>query len=237
MISIDFTRMRAQATRDTQASLAVPPTSWTWSEKTLAQWDNDLAALEQLKIDESARRAQWRNATESWQADIDRIQQMTRDVVREGAFRYRNDAVKAQLFSALNTDATGRREVYEQGLAARDAWQEADPAWQLSPEDTLGTFSSLLEGSPARESAESAKLTAWRQTSSSLLSKATFVDVDNVAWYVDAIRRFPEGTTAGALIRSAVPTTTHAAPEVRRAVTSNLTPSGATVHFDVAAAA
>jgi hypothetical protein len=69
MISIDFTRTRAQATRDAQASLAAAPTSWTWSEKTVIQWDTDLTTLDQLKIDESAKRTQWRNAAELWQAD------------------------------------------------------------------------------------------------------------------------------------------------------------------------
>ena len=60
MISIDFTRTRAQATRDTQVILAAPPTSWPWSQKTVAQWDADLAALDTCIADESARRTQWR---------------------------------------------------------------------------------------------------------------------------------------------------------------------------------
>ena len=235
MISIDFTRTRAQATRDTQASLAAPPTSWTWSEKTVEQWDKDLEALDDLKIDESAKRTQWRNAAELWQADIDGIQQFTRDVVRKGNFRFRNDPVKVQLFQALVTDATSRSGVYEQGLAARDAWKEVDPAWQLSKQDTLAAFSSLLKASLAKQSVESAKFTAWRWASAALMNKAVLVDVDNVAWYAEATRKFPEGTTEGDLIRSAVPTTSRAEPEVGQAVISNLVASGSTIHFDVAA--
>src|SRR5688572_6635568 len=55
MISIDFTRNRAQPTRDVQASLALAPTTWVWPEKTVVQWDNDIAALDQLIADESAK--------------------------------------------------------------------------------------------------------------------------------------------------------------------------------------
>lgn len=235
MISIDFTRTRAQATRDTQASLAAPPTSWTWSEKSVEQWDKDLEALDDLKIDESARRTQWRNAAELWQADIDGIQRFSRDVARKGNFRFRNDPVKVQLFQALVTDATSRSGVYEQGLAARDAWKEVDPAWQLSKQDTLAAFSSLLKASLAKQSAESAKFTAWRWASAALMNKAVLVDVDNVAWYAEATRKFPGGTTEGDSIRSAVPTTSRAEPEVGQAVISNLVSSGRTIHFDVAA--
>ena len=235
MISIDFTRTRAQATRNAQATLAAPPASWAWSEKTLAQWDADLATLDQFKIDESARRTQWRNAAELWQSDIDRIQEVTRDVVRKGSFRFRNDPVKLQLFSALSTDATSRGGVYEQGLAARDAWQEVDPAWQLSTEDTLAALSSLLAGSLVKQSAESVKFTAWRLASAALMNKAATVDVDNVAWYAEATREFPAGSTAGDMVRSAVPTTSRAEPEVEQAAISNVVTGPGTVHFDVAA--
>ena len=235
MISIDFTRTRAQATRDAQASLASPPLTWIWSEKSMPQWDGDLVALDQLKIDESAKRTKWRNAAELWQADINRIQQITRDAVRKGTFRFRNDPVKLQLFEALSTDATSRSGVYEQGLAARDAWQEVDPAWQLSTEDTLPVFSSLLTASLAKQSVESAKFTAWRLASAALMNKARLVNEEAVAWYAEATRQFPEGTTEGDMVRSAVPTTTRSEPEVGPAVISNVVIGAGSVHFDVEA--
>ena len=62
MISIDFARARAQATRDTQASLGAPPTSWSWSQKTVIQWDTEISTLDQMLADESSKRTQWRNA-------------------------------------------------------------------------------------------------------------------------------------------------------------------------------
>jgi hypothetical protein len=233
MISIEFTRTRAQATRDTQASLVTPPANWLWPEKTVIQWDTDITTLDQQIADESAKRTQWRNAAEQWQAAIDRIQQLTRDVARAGLYHFRNDPVKRLLF--LVTDGRSRAEVYEQGLAARDAWAEADPSWTLSAVDSSSAFSSLLTDSLAKQAAHSAKFTAWRRASAVLMNKARLVDEDCIAWFAEATRKFAEGTTEGDLIRSAVPTTTRTEPEVEQAVISNMVTGAGAVHFDVTA--
>ncbi len=234
MISIEFTRTRAQATHDTQASLAAAP-AWVWSEKTVIGWGEDIALLDAAIVDESARRTQWRNAAELWQGDIYRIQEFTRDVVRAGSYHFRTDSIKQVLFEGLLTDGRSRSDIYDQGLAARDAWQEADPAWTLSTTDTLAAFSALLTGCLAKQAAHSAKFTAWRRASAVLMNKARQVDEDCIAWFAEATRRFVEGTTEGDLIRSAVPTTTRSEPPVGQAVISNLVVDLATIHFDVAA--
>ena len=183
-----------------------------------------------------ARRTQWRNAAEQWQAGLDQVQDFTRQVVSIGRVQFRNDAVKRSLFDGLSTDARDRSSVYEQGLAARDVWQEADPAWNVSTELTLAALGSRLADCLARQAAHSAKFIAWRRASAALMNKAQQVDADCIAWYAEAARRFPEGTTDGDLIRSAVPTTTRAEPEVGPAVISNLSATGGTIHFDAAAA-
>jgi hypothetical protein len=235
MISIDFTRTRAQATQDTQANLINTLPNWVWSEKTLIEWGEDIGLLDQTIADESAKRTQWRNAAELWQADINRTQEMTRDVVRAGAYHFRNDPIKRLLFEGLSTDARSRADIYDQALAARDAWQEADPAWALSATDTLPAFSTLLAGCITKQTAHSVKFTAWRRSSAALMNKAREVDEDCIAWYAAATRRFPEGTTEGDMIRSTVPTTTRTEPEVEQAVISNVVVGPGTVHFDVAA--
>ena len=235
MISIDFTRTRAQATRDTQASLAAPPTNWIWSQKLVAQWDGDIATLDQGIADESAKRTQWRNAAEQWQSGLNQIQDVTRQVASLGRVHFRNDPVKRSLFESLSTDAESRASIYEQGLAARDMWQELAPAWEVAAGSTVGGFGSLLTDCLAKQAAHSAKFTAWRRASAALMNKARLVDEDAVAWYAEATRRYPEGTTEGDLIRSAVPTTTRTEPPVGQAVISNLVASGGTVHFDVSA--
>ena len=56
MISIDFTKLRAQRSREAQNTLATIPAPglpWVWTEKTVAQWDGAITALDQSIIAES----------------------------------------------------------------------------------------------------------------------------------------------------------------------------------------
>jgi hypothetical protein len=232
MLSIDFVKTRAQATRDAQANIAA---TWTWSQKTVAQWDADTTALNQLIADESDKRIQWRNAAELWQSDIDKIQEITRKVKSLGSVQFRNNAVIMTLLDSLRTDATSRADIYDQGLAARDVWDEADDAWQITPTETLAAFSAVLESNLARQKAHSPAYAAWRRAAAALNNKAEAVDRDNVAWFTEATRRFPFGTTDGDLIRSTVPTTSRAEQPVGQAVISNLLVSGGAIHFDCSA--
>ncbi len=240
MNSIEFVRTRAQASRSAQVILAAPPTSpvWVWSRKPLVQWGADLAELDLLRTTESERRTDWRNAAESWQADLNRIQQITRDVAGYAASHFYNDEVKLRLFEPLQTDGRSRPDVYQQGLEARSAWSQTDPAWVIvsgGEEVTNGSFGSLLAAAVARQTTYSDKLAAWRYAASALMNKAQKLDADNVAWYADATRRFPEGTTEGDMIRSTVPTTTTPPQPVGQAVIANAMASGGDVHFDVSA--
>lgn len=235
MISIEFTRARAQATRDTQASLGLAPTIWVWSQKTVIQWDGEISTLDQCLADESARRTQWRNAAESWQASLDEIRALTRQAVSIGRVHFRNDTVKRQLWESVSTDAESRAGIYEQGLAARDVWQETDAAWTVSAGVTVGTLSSSLTDALAKQAAHSAKFTAWRRASAALTSKAQQVDADCVAWYAESTRRFPEGTSDGDFIRSTVPRTTRSEAAVGQAEISNLSVNAGTIQFDAAA--
>lgn len=235
MISIEFTRSRAQATKDTQASLISTVPNWVWSEKSLIKWGEDIDLLDLAIAEESAKRTQWRNAAEQWQANINAIQVMTRDTASAGTYHFRNDEIKKLLFEGLATDGRSRADIYEQGLAARDAWEEADADWTLSTTDTLTAFSGLLTGCLVKQAAHSAKFTAWRRASAALMNKARLVDEDCIAWYAAATRKFPEGTTDGDLIRSAVPTTTRAEAEVGQAVISNVMSGAGQIHFDCTA--
>jgi len=235
MISIEFVRTRLQATHDTQANLSATLPNWVWSEKTLIQWGEAITALDQAITEESAKRTQWRNAAELWQACVDRTQEVTRDVVHAGIYHFRNDPIKRLLFEGLATDARSRPDIFEQALAARDAWQEADATWVLSATDTLAAFSAFITDCLAKQSAHSVKFTAWRRSSAVLMNLARALDEDCVAWYAAATRRFAEGTVEGDLIRSTVPTTTRTEPAVEQAVITSVIVGPGTVHFDVSA--
>ena len=201
----------------------------------MIQWDTEIATADQLLADESAKRTQWRNAAESWQASLDGIQALTRQVVSIGRVHFRNDPVRLHLWESVSTDARDRAGVYEQGLAARDAWQETDPAWSVTAGISVGALSSSLTDCLARQAAHSAKFTAWRRAAAALTNKAEQVDRDCIAWYVEATRRFLEGTAEGDFIRSSVPTTSRTEPTVGQAVIFNLAVNAGTIHFDTSA--
>lgn len=235
MISIQHTCNRAEKTRDAQVSLAANP-GWLWSRKTIQQWSDDLTFIEQLKNDESAKRVQWRNAAESWWADTDQIQSITRQVKAIGSVQFAADPIKKQAFEELRSDAEGRVEIYEQGVKARDTWQEYSLAWEIVPSIlTLSVFSSLLANSLARKTTHGTKETSWRRAEATLMFQARQLHPDNVDWYKEATQRFAKDTVPGALIRTTVPTSYRPDPKVGQAVISDVIASNGTIHADCSA--
>jgi hypothetical protein len=235
MNSIEFIKLRALRTRDAQNTLATavaPAVPWVWSQKTVAQWDEDNTALDQLVIAESQKETQLRNATALWQADVDAIYKIAQDIAGIGKVKFRKDRVKLALIEALNTGSRSRADIYADGLAARDAWVEADPAWSFDEAVTTASFGSLLTSCLARQTAHSAKTAAWRKAAAMLSDKARLLDEDNVAWYEEATRRFPAGTVEGDMIRTTVPTTSQPAQPVEQAVILNPMSSGRDIHLD-----
>ncbi len=234
MISIDFVRTRAQRTYDAQNSLSTD-VPWVWDQKTVLQWSTDITLVDQLVQAESAKRAQLRNVTALWQANVDQILAITRQVAGLGRVRFRKEPAKKHSFDALNTNARSRTDIYTDGLAARDAWQEVDPEWEISEAVTAGALGSLLANCLYCLGSHSAKLQAWRFAAAKLNEKAAALDADNVAWYEEATRRFLAGTAEGDMIRSTVPTTARPEQAVGQAVISNLMVAGGDIHFDCAA--
>ena len=235
MNSIAFITERLQATCSTQQNLSTATPPWVWSQKTVPSWAAEVTLLEQLRIAEITKRAEWRATAATWDGDLAIIARITRDVKREGSFAFRGDAVKRELFRALRTEARSRDDIYNQGEAARAAWALVDPLWTYEEEVTLGSFGSLLAVALTRKSTHQTALTAWRSAAAKLRNKALAVDADNVAWYAAATRQFRAGTEKGDLIRSTVPTTYRPPPPVGQAVIAPVMVAGGTIHFDCAA--
>jgi len=231
MISVDFVKTRALATRSTQATIA---SAWTWSKKTLNQWDLDIAAINQLMAAESDARVAWRNCAELWQSAVDKIQNITRMFASVGALEFSNNPIAVTHFESLRTDGRNRADIYAQGLAAKSVWTLVAPTWVIDNENqiTLSSLTELLAACIFHQTAESPALTAWRDASVKLNNKAETLDRENVAWYAEATRRFAEGTNEGDLIRRNIPTTGRPEVPVEKAVISNLMASGGDIHWD-----
>jgi hypothetical protein len=241
MISIDFTKLRAQRTRDAQNTLATipaPGVPWISTVRTVLQWDTGNTELDQAIIAESLKRTQLRNAAAFWQNDVDEIARITRQVAALGQMRFRNDP-SVVLFESLTTDSRARMDVYADGLMAHGAWGEADASWvvKLSETENMdhGGFGSLLAACLARQATHSAKFNAWRLAASVVMTKAQKLDQDCITWYEEATRIFAEGTAYGDMIRTSVPTTTRAAQPVGPGVITSVMASGGDIHVDAAA--
>lgn len=238
--SIRFAKKRAEKTRDAQVALSGPPPGgpgWVFDKKTVLQWKTDCTLLDQYLIGEIGLRTDWRNAAALWQADVELVKDITQSVVALGRVHFAADAVKRKRFATLRTDAQSRDGVWEQGHKALKAWQTADATWV--PDDGSGTtsdvFGSLLAACAARKDSHGTAYEAWRTSSTRLMSKARTVDVDNVAWYEVATRRFKKGTIEGDMIRSVVPTTTSLEKAVGKAAIANVMVVNGAVHFDFSA--
>ena len=235
MNSLSFIRNRAQASWAAQAAIA---SLWVYKLKTVLQWSDDVALLEQLGQSAGAKRTAWRNAAALWDASLAEIQAITRLVIVQARNKYAKDPVKLKPFLLLSAPAGGRQEIYDLGFNAYHEWQNADPAWTVThgaEELQLGTLGSLLSASLAQRGTYRVKLSAWRSAASALMNKARAVDADNVAWYAEATRRFAPGTEQGDMIRSTVPTTAVPEKAVGQAAIANVMLSGATAHFDFSA--
>jgi len=240
IISIDFVVRRAKATRDVQTDLAAPPLNWLWRLPVLT-WNDNITVLDQLESAEILKRTQWRNAAEAWQADLDVIKEITRDVAGFGPLKFHANPVLVTMFDKLKTAGRSRVDIYKQGKKARDAWAEADPAWVIKKEGpdgqvierTLGAFGSLLASSESKDNAHGAKETAWRKAVSAQMNKVRDVNADCVGFYEEATRYFPAGTPTGDTIRSTIPTTYRPEEPVGQAEIFNVIVSAdGDIHFD-----
>ncbi len=232
MKSISFTMSRLLATSTTQLGLSTGTPPWVWSGKPAAQWGPEHTGLEQLRIQEINKRADWRAAAATWDLSLGNIQRVSRDVKREGVYYFRAQPAVLSRFRALRTDAQGRDGLYNQGEAARALWAKADGAWVFDAEVELSNFGSLLANSLAEKAAHANAFEDWRTAASKLMVTALTCDKACVAWYAAATNKFKAGTAAGDTIRSTVPTTYTPPPPVGQAVISNIIVAGRVIHFD-----
>ena len=223
------------ATSTTAAGLNAGTPPWAWLGKPVAQWGTEVTTVDQLRIAEIMKRAEWRAAAATWDLSLSQIQRITRDVKREGLYKFRAVPDALPRFKSIRTNAEGRDPIYTQGEAAHQVWAKADEAWVYDTEVPISAFGLLLAGSLAQRTVCVGAFEDWRKAASKLMVTAKTCDKDCVAWYGAATRKFKAGTEQGDTIRSTVPTTYNPPPPVGQAVFSNIIVSGGVIHFDCAA--
>ena len=108
--SLLFVETRATASKVAQD---IVKTLWTWEEKTVPQWIADLAEFDVLDVAEVTKRAELRSAAAVWNGTLSSIKVITKDVVRLGRIRFRNDPTKLDQFKALRTNGQSRNDIYD----------------------------------------------------------------------------------------------------------------------------
>nr|WP_309690436.1 hypothetical protein [Armatimonas sp.] len=202
-MDIDAIRARVQATRDVQAVIAQ---EWTWQEKSVAQWDTDLAQLTQHEQAESA--------TEQAEHDIrtqrnDAYKALERRTMQSVALlkvSARSNAAHTELLGKLPGTPKGRPQVLARAQAVSDAWKQIAPSFAPTPELTQPKLEAAIAACRTLEAQTSAGKVAWREAAESLAEFAAEQDADSKAWYALATRLFAAGTATGELIRGRIPT-------------------------------
>jgi len=201
--NVAFALERALATRAAQEIIAG---TWVWEEKTVAQWDTQIAAFIAQKEAEQDADAAMLAQRGTLDTGLDTLHDLTRRCLALAKNRHRHDAAKLAVFERLSARSGGRQRKIQDALEWESAWEEVDAAWSPLAGVTLATFK------PQRQAAEAALKSyadaeaAWKAADSLLDTLARQLLADCVAWYEAATTVFAEGTTEGDMIRSTVPT-------------------------------
>jgi hypothetical protein len=202
-IHVDSIITRAKTTRHAQEDLK---SSKTWNEKTLDQWDNDIADLQKTQQVYSTAEFTRNSTRAALDAALQELHRRTMQCLSLAKFHFRDEPSKLEALNRLTSNGAARRDIAREALALETAWQETDPAWAPSAENTFAAFQALRKQCSDLDAAFIAAYSTWRTQSEILNRKAAAMNDANVAWYAAAIRIFPAGTAEGDMIRRSIPT-------------------------------
>lgn len=201
----EFTLDRAQKTRDAQDEIKA---KWLWSEKTLAQWDADIAALtgqnETLATTTAAMLAK-RGETDT---ALDKLDQWTGEGLTLMRLRLRNDPEQLATLDTLTADGTSRANKLTEALDWENAWAKIDSTFAPTTENNFAAFQALRKQCLKLVGEYGAAETKVTSDNTKLTQLKAQMEDDNQAWYKAATKLFKPGTPEGDMIRSSVPTTT-----------------------------
>jgi hypothetical protein len=202
-IGIGFILARAKTTRHAQEDLKP---SWMWNEKTLEQWDLEIAGLQRMQEAFSTAEFSRNSARAALDADLQDLHRRTMQWLAMAKFHFREDPSKYEAIKRLTCKAVGRRGIAQEAMDLETAWQEAGAEWEPTEVNTFASFQALREQCINLDAAYIAAHSNLRTQSEILNHKAAALNQANVAWYAAATRLFPAGTAEGDMIRRAIPT-------------------------------
>ena len=188
--------------------------AYVWTEKTNAQWADDLAAIPtqaELVADLLADLTTKRGSLDTAVGVSARRGQT---ILTLAKIKWRNEGSKLGSFQRIHFDSDGRLAILKDALAVESAWEAADPAWVPITEEgtppvpiTLAVFQAQREAAGALLKPESDAQAAWSKQDKTLGEMCGALNRNSIPWYGSVTAVFPEGTTLGDMIRGTVPTT------------------------------
>jgi hypothetical protein len=200
---IDFIITRAKTTRHAQEDLK---SIWTWNERTLDQWDNEIADLQRIQEICSSAKFARNSARAALDAGLQEMHRRTMQFLAMAKFHFRNEPSMFEAINRLTSCGKGRRAIAQEAMDLESAWQKAGPEWTPTDVNTFASFQALRKQCMELDAAWIAANSTWRTQSEILNQKAASLNEANIAWLAAATRIFSAGTAEGDMIRRSIPT-------------------------------
>ena len=194
---------RAKTTRHAQENLK---SVWVWNERTLDQWDSEIADLQRIQEVCSSARFARNSARAALDAGLQEMRRRAMQFLAMAKFHFRNEPSIFEAINRLSTRSGGRRAIFQKAMDLESAWQKADPEWAPTEVNTFASFQALRKQCMELDAAFLAANSTLRTQSEILNRKAAAMNEANIAWFAAATRIFPSGTAEGDMIRRSIPT-------------------------------
>lgn len=188
--------------------------AYVWTEKTNAQWADDLEAIPPQAEVVADLLADLTSKRGSLDTAVGVTARRGQTVLTLAKIKWRNDPAKLGSFQRIHFDSDGRLAILKDALAVESAWEAADPAWVPITEEgtppvpiTLAVFKAQREAAGALLKPESDAQAAWSKQDKTLGEMCDALNQNSIPWYGSVTAVFPAGTALGDMIRSTVPTT------------------------------
>lgn len=203
MPGIEVITLRAQATRDAQTTIAA---TWLWEEKTVAEWNTALDALNTKKVAVSDLDADQLAARAAYEPTIEALHELTVEGLALARVKWRKDPARKKILSKLSAIGGGRENVQGEAQAWESVWEKFDDTWAPTATNTIAAFRALITSSDDLEDVYKQAHTDWRKAAEELQVQADELWADCVAWYAAATTVFKAGTAIGDMIRGTIGT-------------------------------
>ena len=193
---------RARTTRHAQEALK---TKWIWNEKTLDQWDSDIADLQRMQEQCSSAKFTKNSARAALDAGLEEMHRRTMQFLAMAKFHFRNEPPIFEAISRLGSGGRGRRAIAQEAMDLESAWQKAGPDWAPTEANTFASFQALRKQCMDLDAAWIAANSTWHTRSEILKQVTAAVNEANTGWFAAATRVFASGTAEGDMIRRSIP--------------------------------